>query len=83
MAESYDRIIRVVVARAPIPSRVEGVGAQLNHAERNAHSRMSVAVATGADPDFDVLADRFLRRPRRGFRVRTHRSKGWLSNAAE
>ena len=53
VAEAHDGGVGDVVAGAPVPAVVEGIGAELEGGERNAGSGEAVAVAAGADARID------------------------------
>src|SRR5271166_3208720 len=57
MTESHDRTVRVVIPRTPVPSVVEGIGAELNHPEGNRGSRVGVPVAACANGNLHVVSE--------------------------
>ena len=66
VGEAHDRAVLVVVARAGVPVRVVGVGAQLHHAEGPRGGRRGVAVIAGADEHVDVAGEALVRGNARG-----------------
>ena len=48
VAETHDGIVGIVIAGAPVPTGVKGVGTELDHAKRDGGRKVGVSVSAGS-----------------------------------